>query len=395
MALVGGGQRVRIGLRNQDLGAIPGSRTRRGCGSFGLSDTCCPPGPGRCGHVHPAVRPIPGDGANRLRDILVVQASRNDPAGKSITSRIGDLLYPPSWLTSNHAVVGVTAGLAITIVIWPVLRTRRQPLTALEWYSLASAGLVMGAFLVSADYYPHYGAFAAVFFGLVVSSAVARLMSVRETKTCLSHTRPTGMVLVVAGVVVAAAVLVGYGVHNLRTRTARWTLSSESLAQIAAAIGPVIPGQCVFSDNVSILLLSGRFSTDDPGCPREIDSFGADLALTDGDVGKFESSGAVQRAWLAWLERANVVALSEPNLSRAALGERLEPRRAAVPTRSFRVGVSNRARVDLPTRRRPGPSDPGRNVLGACEGTVKQRVVAVVQQVPGQRRPRRHPPQPL
>ena len=107
--------------------------------------------------------------------------------------------------------------------------------------------------------------------------------------------------------------------HNLRTRTARWTLSSESLAQIAAAIGPVIPGQCVFSDNVSILLLSGRFSTDDPGCPREIDSFGADLALTDGDVGKFESSGAVQRAWLAWLERANVVALSEPNLSRAAL----------------------------------------------------------------------------
>ena len=252
-------------------------------------------------------------------DILVVQASRNDPAGKSITSRIGDLLYLPSWLTSNHVVVGVTAGLAITIVIWPVLRTRRQPLSALEWYSLASAGLVMGAFLVSADYYPHYGAFAAVFFGLVVSSAVARLMSVRETKTSLSHTRPTGMVLVVAGVVVAAAVLVGYGVHNLRTRTARWTLSSESLAQIAAAIGPVIPGQCVFSDNVSILLLSGRFSTDDPGCPREIDSFGADLALTDGDVGKFESSGAVQRAWLAWLERANVVALSEPNLSRAAL----------------------------------------------------------------------------
>ena len=77
-------------------------------------------------------------------DILVVQASRNDPAGKSITSRIGDLLYLPSWLTSNHTVVGVTAGLAITIVIWPVLRTRRQPLTALEWYSLASAGLVMG-----------------------------------------------------------------------------------------------------------------------------------------------------------------------------------------------------------------------------------------------------------
>ena len=51
----------------------------------------------------------------------------------------------------------------------------------------------------------------------------------------------------------------------------------------------------------------------------------------------------------------------------------MEPRRAAVPTRSFRVGVSNRARVDLPTRRRPGPSDPGRNLLGACESWGSQK----------------------
>ncbi len=265
-----------------------------------------------------------------VHDVLVVQASRTDPGSASIMSRIGNLLYLPSSLTSRphpnplapqvltipqHVIIGVTAGIAITIIIWPFLRTRRQPLTALESYSFASVGLVTAAFMLFGDYYSHYGAFAAVFFGLVASAAVARWISMRKTKTSVSDTRPAGTVLVMAGVVVAVVVLVGYGVHTLRTRTARWTLSSRSLAQIAAAIPP---GRCVVTDDVSVLLLSGRFIVDDPGCPRVVDSFAANLALTDGHVGQFEASGAVQRAWLAWLERADVVVSDEPTLSQAA-----------------------------------------------------------------------------
>lgn len=256
-------------------------------------------------------------------DVLVVQALRTDPGSSSITSRIGNLLYLPSSLTSRphpnvlapqvltvgqHVVIGVTAGLAITIVSWSVLRTRRKPLSALEWYSFASVGLVTGAFALFGDYYSHYGAFAAVFFGLIASATVARLMSVRET-------RPTGTVLAVAGVVVAAVVLVGYGVHTQRTRTARWLLKPEPLNQISLAIPP---GPCVVTDDVSILLLSRRFSVDDPRCPRVIDSFAADLAFTDGHVGQFEATGAVQGAWLAWLERADVVVSDEPTLAKAA-----------------------------------------------------------------------------
>jgi hypothetical protein len=263
-------------------------------------------------------------------DVFVVQALRTDPGSSSITSRIGNLLYLPPSLTSRphpnvlapqvltlgqHVVIGVTAGLAITIVAWSVLRTRRHPLSALEWYSLASVALVTGAFTLFGDYYSHYGAFAAVFFGLVASATVARVMSVRETKTSLSNTRPTGTVLAVAGVVVAAVVLVGYGVHTQRTRTARWMLSSESLNQISLAIPP---GPCVVTDDVSVLLLSRRFSVDDPRCPRVIDSFAADLAFTDGHVGQFEATAAVQRAWLAWLRRADVVVSDEPTLAKAA-----------------------------------------------------------------------------
>jgi hypothetical protein len=78
------------------------------------------------------------------------------------------------------------------------------------------------------------------------------------------------------------------------------------------------PGRCVVTDDVSVLLLSGRFIVDDPGCPRVVDSFAANLALTDGHVGQFEESEAVQRAWLAWLERADVVVSDEPTLSQAA-----------------------------------------------------------------------------
>ena len=263
-------------------------------------------------------------------DVLVVQALRTDPGSSSITSRIGNLLYLPSSLTSRphpnvlapqvltvpqHVVIGVTAMLAIGIVVWSVLRTRRQPLSALEWYSFASVGLVTGAFMLFGDYYSHYGAFAAVFFGLVASATVTRLMSVRETKTSLSNTRSTATVLVVVGVVVAAVVLVGYGVHTQRTRTARWLLTPEPLNQISHAIPP---GPCVVTDDVSVLLLSRRFSVDDPRCPRVIDSFAADLAFTDGHVGQFEGTGAVQRAWLAWLQRADVVVSDEPTLAKAA-----------------------------------------------------------------------------
>lgn len=252
-----------------------------------------------------------------VRDVFAAQASRDDPRSASITSRIGDLLYLPSSLASEHAIVGLAVVSAVSVVVWSVLRTRRQPLSALEWYSIASVGLVVGAFVLSSDYYAHYGAFAAGFFGLVASGAIARLISVRETKTTSSN-HPRGTTLITAGVVAAVILLVGFGVHTLYARTAGWILSSQSLTRIAAVIPP---GRCVVTDNVSILLLSGRFTADDPGCPRVVDSFGTELALTDGHIGQVASNGTVQRAWLAWMERADDLAVTERNLSQAAMAD--------------------------------------------------------------------------
>src|ERR1700675_3743283 len=101
-----------------------------------------------------------------------------------------------------------------------------------------------------------------------------------------------------AGVVAAVVVLVGYGVHTLRTRTARWTLSSHSLAQIAVA-NP--PGRCVVTDDVSILLLSGRFSADDPGCPPGADSFPRDPAPPNAQAGHSGGVGPSNgHGWPGW-----------------------------------------------------------------------------------------------
>ena len=168
--------------------------------------------------------------------------------------------------------------------------------------------------MVYGDYYAHYGAFAAVFLGLAMSGTVARLIPVRETSTSLSRTPPKAAALATTGVVAAVVLLVGYGVHNVRARAESWTVSPQSLAQIAA----IAPGACIESDDVSILLLSGRFGAEDPACDRMVDSFGTELALTDGRIGRFETSSAVQRVWLDWAERADAIALSEPDLSKAA-----------------------------------------------------------------------------
>jgi hypothetical protein len=209
-----------------------------------------------------------------VRDVIVVQASRNDPSSASVTSRIGNLLLLPTSLASNHAILGLAFASAVSIVGWSVLRAR-QHLSALEAYSMASVVLVVGAFVLSGDYYAHYGGFAAGCFGLVASGAVARLISARQEKTAVS-TPPGGRIVLMIGVVAAAALLVGIGVSTLDTRTTGWVLSSQSLTRMSAAISP---RRCVVTDNVSILLLSGRFTADDPGCPRAVDSFGTELAL--------------------------------------------------------------------------------------------------------------------
>ena len=253
-----------------------------------------------------------------LRYIFRDQASRSSSGSPTTLSRLGNLLYFPSSVAARHAtVVVVAAVLALSIIIWSLGRTRGRHLTALEWYSFASAGLIVGAFVASGSYYSHYGAFAAVFFGLVASNTVGRLTLRPDGALDARPTRGRAMPVVVAGVVCAVALLVGHQLQVLHKSSA----DTLSLSQIHTVIRP---GQCVATNNVSILLLSGRFSADEPGCPRVVDSFGTEVNLTGGHVDQAATSASVQQAWLSWFKRAHYVVLDETRHPRADWGQPLQ-----------------------------------------------------------------------
>jgi hypothetical protein len=256
-----------------------------------------------------------------VRYVFVVQASRTDPAAAPVTDRVGNLLYLPSpllylqsSLASDRVLVGAAVVLVLGLVAWSVVRTRRRPLSALEWYSFACVGLVVAAFLLAGDYFAHYGAFAALFFGLVASGTIARLTAVDRSATAPSGRRPAPRVIT-AGLGIAVVLLVAYGVHILRVTTPDQKLSSSELARIAA----VVPaGRCVVTDNASILLMSGRFTSDRPDCPQVVDSFGTQLALSNGRLDRVTRTEKLQQTWRSWLEHADILVLNEPDLARAA-----------------------------------------------------------------------------
>jgi hypothetical protein len=257
-----------------------------------------------------------------VRYVFVVQASRTDPGSAPVTSRVGNLLLLPSPILdlqssigSSRVLVGGAVGLVLGIVTWSVVRTRQQPLSTLEWYSFVSVGLVVAAFLVAGDYFAHYGAFAALFFGLVASGTIVRLTSVDANARAASTGGRAGPIVITAGLCFTVVLLVAYGMHILRVTTTEQTLSSAALDRIAA----VVPAdRCVVTDNASILLMSGRFTADRPDCPRVVDSFGTDLALSNGRFGRVIRTEKLQQTWRGWLEQADLLVLNEPDLVAAA-----------------------------------------------------------------------------
>jgi 4-amino-4-deoxy-L-arabinose transferase-like glycosyltransferase len=252
--------------------------------------------------------------ANFVRYVFIDQASRSSNASPTFVSRIANMLFlPPS--EAAHSIVAVAVVvLVLGIVVWSLVRTRRLPLTELEWYSLASVGLLVGAFGVSGSYYSHYGAFSAAFLGFVACGTVARLMWRGESTK--SGLRQRGTVIVTAGLVILVILSAGDKFQAPSGTSA----SSRSLSRVAAVVPP---GRCIVTDDDSILLLSDRFTADYPNCPRVVDPSGTELVLADGNTNALGTTAAVQRAWFSWLERADYMVLTEPPSSHPDWGRPL------------------------------------------------------------------------
>jgi alpha-1,2-mannosyltransferase len=215
-------------------------------------------------------------------------------------------------------VLFMVGGLAVV-----VLAARRPP-TALEWFAVATTALVVAIFLWPSQFHYHFCAFLAPFLALAIAlpasgalSAPGAALPASGTALPASGTGRAGAAgrnwqrPVAAGI--AAAVIAAFAVIGVRAENGLRPYVSP--AEIAAAARVIPPGSCVVTDEVSLLLLAGRFTAAGPGCSPVVDGLGTDLALSGGlrpatGAGRVPAVAAVwrqafARAQFVWLSRLN------------------------------------------------------------------------------------------
>jgi hypothetical protein len=189
------------------------------------------------------------------------------------------------------AAIVIVIAVAGTLVA--ACRLTGQGLTALEWFGVATAVLIVVAFLVPGEFYYHYPAFLAPFLALAFALPAARILDARPARTARAARparaeasaqeagpaprRPARWwrsAAALAGLVLAAAPLAVPGAENSPTPT---------YADALLAIERVIPpGACVVSDQASLLISANRFVSAAPGCPLMVDGTGTSYALGHG-----------------------------------------------------------------------------------------------------------------
>ena len=233
------------------------------------------------------------------------------PVGKRLRlmSGIGQLLRLGSTGTLAASLVIVVFVAAAFITAW---RISRHPLTALDWFAVASCALVIVAFLWYAQFFPHFPAFLAPFLGLSIGLAAGRLAAALQTGgiSAPASQRSPGSRVQWAVVSLAACFSV-----ILAVQQGRWDLAITPRVspRAVAAVERIVPaGACVLSDQVSFLIAADRFYSGVPGCPEMVNAIGTDYALGHGRNGSSGAalSPAVAATWRSAFRHAGYVWLS-------------------------------------------------------------------------------------
>jgi alpha-1,2-mannosyltransferase len=235
-----------------------------------------------------------------FESVVVAQLSRTDASRVPIWSRLVSLAgldnvsgLDPADVYSVAPIVAafIVGGFALTRLV------RRQPVRALEWYTLAGTAAVVLMFCWPPDFYYHYTAFLVPFLGLALALAVERLAG-------LPWVRWSAAVLVLAAITVT-------GVTEFQAEAS----SGPVHVPQAAVYQAIAPGSCVLTDQVSLTIAADRFVSDVPGCSLMVDAIGTDYALSDGR-NALTGAGlvpAVRAAWAAAFAHAQFVWLSGLN----------------------------------------------------------------------------------
>jgi alpha-1,2-mannosyltransferase len=224
------------------------------------------------------------------------------------------------------ALLIVVAVAAVVIVAGLLIAASRVAAPApLEWFGVATAALIVAAFLVPADFYYHYSGFLAPFLGLAVGLPAGRLaMASRPAAPApeggtggpapARAAGPDWRRTWVPGL--AALIIVAL---PLAVPRAENSPSPTYQKQVTALTAALPPGACVVSDQVSLLISANRFVPRGSGCPVILDGTGTSYALDHGQSALTSgSSPAVAAVWRRAFGAAQYLCLTPYNRLRVA-----------------------------------------------------------------------------
>ena len=222
--------------------------------------------------------------------VIVAQLIRTDtrtPLGYRLQYLTGLVAWDLSTVTYLIVAIGMVVVVAGTLIAAYLVTHRGPP--PLEWFSVATAALVVVAFLVPDDFYYHYPAFLAPFLAMAFALPAARLL---DGWRAPPH-RSAGLrraAIGLAGLAVLVLPFVAGGAESSPTPT---------YADALSAVQRVIPpGACVLSDEVALLISADRFTSSTPGCSVMVDGFGTSYALAHGQ--RSLTAGRVPAVAAAW-----------------------------------------------------------------------------------------------
>jgi hypothetical protein len=158
------------------------------------------------------------------------------------------------------------------------LITRRPP-PPLEWFAVATAALVVLAFMWPPGFFFHFPAFLAPFLALAIALPASRALAAIQFTG-----RPrAGRWLQPAATIVATVAVAVFAVIQA---SSEGSLRPRVPPKAIAAVRRVVPaGACVLTDQVSFTIAASRFESSVPGCPLMIDPLETDYALSPGRDG--------------------------------------------------------------------------------------------------------------
>ena len=251
--------------------------------------------------------------------VIVAQWARTDDLRIPTSFRVASMLGLSHGPNLPHlllaAAAAAVAALAAGCSLLATVISRRWP-PPLEIFVMATAALIVLAFVWPPDYYYHYAAFLGPFLALAVVLPVARLAGLaRPPRPALGTARETAAPAAPRAAYrlgLAATAVIVLVLAVLQGRTA----PDPNLHGISNAViadeKVFAPGSCVLTDTVSYTVAANRFFSTEPGCPIMVDSIGTDYSLSHGEnaANGAGNTPAVQQVWLSALSHARYVWLS-------------------------------------------------------------------------------------